>query len=931
MLRPVLDPVLSREILARYTTFAGSVGAPAPMEHLAPAAAAQPARYETYVENLHQVTQAIRKNYLINLQLDLRFLALQLASAVEQESRTESRRMQMLEQQVTVLREESGRLKAALRTAPRRQGGRSRGPDLAARPADVRSVVENARLAAKAPWPLLPQPETPEKQGTAPASGRTPVPAETVFPHPGRMPVSGTAVTEIRTSSAPQGGPLPVPAAKSAPAGVLPPGEPKAAVSPMMPAQRVLPRQEPPTPENNAAQESRRQPLSADSHGRASAPKAAPSAPAPGEKAPSPASAAAASPRVPLGHTEPDERDAWKAPLPDPRPARLQRPEPARRILRTDVTERASTRQDAPAATRPPAPVRADGPRQTPETAHAVSASAARTDSPAPMPKPESRSLPTIRQQPSAAAQDQALSESPEPREGVAIRTAPLVHAAPALSPAAHSASQEEPRHSDRRDGLAAPRQEKESLSVPVQPVRSAAPPVEAASLVHAAPTPTVWEQRPGQKISPRPSAVPAASLPVPGDPSVGFSAGETGRTPLRAPTPASPAGIPAAQRVLPRQQMPPEQTAETRQIRAPEPLPAPASGLREGGGKPPDSLRKTDAPRTPKNEESVRTRTAEARTPDRSIRPEKAAAPETDLPARTASVPAMTAAPLLHRLSPAEEKVAGARESAAGKAPDVRVPAAISFPMPERAPAVSAPAASRGMPRAPSPDGRKAEEGSIVSTTEENNRPAARWDAVPLRTLPDFVRTPMIPRGGMASVLSGNGTVTRPEAGYGLPAGAAAGPALARTMADLTPPAVPMAPLAAASPVIPAGQTPADKAPLMPLPQGGAGTGMPPAIPAGSPAPMELRRTPVPAQGTAPTGSAEWQSDGIRTVHRTRTVHRETIQQPTTDATVRLPGETLSAPVSRTLGPAEVERIADKVYRQIEERLRSEKMRRGM
>lgn len=203
MLRPVLDPVLSREILARYTTFAGSVGAPAPMEHLAPAAAAQPARYETYVENLHQVTQAIRKNYLINLQLDLRFLALQLASAVEQESRTESRRMQMLEQQVTVLREESGRLKAALRTAPRRQGGRSRGPDLAARPADVRSVVENARLAAKAPWPLLPQPETPEKQGTAPASGRTPVPAETVFPHPGRMPVSGTAVTEVRTSSAP--------------------------------------------------------------------------------------------------------------------------------------------------------------------------------------------------------------------------------------------------------------------------------------------------------------------------------------------------------------------------------------------------------------------------------------------------------------------------------------------------------------------------------------------------------------------------------------------------------------------------------------------------------------------------------------------------------------------------------------------------------
>ena len=88
MLRPVLDPVLSREILARYTTFAGSVGAPAPMEHLAPAGQAAPPRYETYVENLYEVTNLLRKNTVLNLQWDLRFVALRLASAIEQAGRT---------------------------------------------------------------------------------------------------------------------------------------------------------------------------------------------------------------------------------------------------------------------------------------------------------------------------------------------------------------------------------------------------------------------------------------------------------------------------------------------------------------------------------------------------------------------------------------------------------------------------------------------------------------------------------------------------------------------------------------------------------------------------------------------------------------------------------------------------------------------------
>ena len=50
-----------------------------------------------------------------------------------------------------------------------------------------------------------------------------------------------------------------------------------------------------------------------------------------------------------------------------------------------------------------------------------------------------------------------------------------------------------------------------------------------------------------------------------------------------------------------------------------------------------------------------------------------------------------------------------------------------------------------------------------------------------------------------------------------------------------------------------------------------------------------------------------------------------------TAATTVRLPGQSLAPAAAGTIGPAEVERIAEKVYRQIEERLRSEKMRRGM
>lgn len=107
------------------------------------------------------------------------------------------------------------------------------------------------------------------------------------------------------------------------------------------------------------------------------------------------------------------------------------------------------------------------------------------------------------------------------------------------------------------------------------------------------------------------------------------------------------------------------------------------------------------------------------------------------------------------------------------------------------------------------------------------------------------------------------------------------------------------------------------------------------PSVPAGSPAPMELRRGAAPAAPSAPMASApgnsSWEPGGIRTVHRARTVRTETKQETPSTVTVRLPGQSTAPAAAGAIGPAEVERIAEKVYRQIEERLRSEKMRRGM
>ena len=82
------DP--GRDILARCAAVSASVGAPAPMVHLLPAEAAEaPARSETYIEQVYHITQTLETNYLVNLQMDLRFLALKLDGALRQLARVE--------------------------------------------------------------------------------------------------------------------------------------------------------------------------------------------------------------------------------------------------------------------------------------------------------------------------------------------------------------------------------------------------------------------------------------------------------------------------------------------------------------------------------------------------------------------------------------------------------------------------------------------------------------------------------------------------------------------------------------------------------------------------------------------------------------------------------------------------------------------------
>ena len=160
MLRPVLEPVLAQDILARYTRFASSVGAPAPLELLAPAAAPAPA--ETHVENLYQITRLVQENVLVNLQMDLHFLARHLTAALERADAAETRRAQMLTRSVLVRRDRDGRMQAVQSVLPPRFGV-----------ADAQRILTSPALPAQRVLPAAQSgPGEPARPGTTPHPDR---------------------------------------------------------------------------------------------------------------------------------------------------------------------------------------------------------------------------------------------------------------------------------------------------------------------------------------------------------------------------------------------------------------------------------------------------------------------------------------------------------------------------------------------------------------------------------------------------------------------------------------------------------------------------------------------------------------------------------------------------------------------------------------
>lgn len=934
MLRPVLDPVLGREILSRYTAFASSVGAPAPMEHLMAEGAVQPARYETYVENLHQVTQAIRKNYVVNLQMDLRFLALQLASAMEQAGRTETRRVQMLERQITILRDEAGRLKAAALPQPATVKKPSSGREISGNvPGNGLAAVQNARRAALAPL----QPMEPEANTFAPPLA----PAERVLAAQ-HLPVEDQ--TEGKTAAS---------------AGVRPParkeqGQTESRLPPPVPAQRVLPDLQATAPagekrrtrETDAGPE---RPVSGRTAGQVPAatlrnpavhfpdkgtvPQQAErvmSAPTSGTYTETRGSAPKApAVRVPLGHMEPDDQDAENAPLPDPRPARLLRPEPSRCVLRRDAPERASTRQENDGSANFGHTLPRSSAAQPEKTAAAVSTQAKAGDAPVARAAvdaagvrpaslvhaaagtreemPEDGSMPRRTVMPGTlpAAQNpdqgkMALRADDGPaavaaRPAPGLTAAPLVHAAiqgekePAhkgtpntdVTAAATSAPQ---NGNGRQTTPAATRTTPISAQEPAPAAIRPAPDLTAASLVHAA---VQGEKDSARRGTPN-TDVTAAAASVPQSGSNGQKVSVASGSPAAAvnrsapvqesaPAPG-PTAVPLVHAAAAQTAADPaRETSESRKAPAPAVMPAPQS----------------------RGQKAASTNSSPAAAVNRSV---PAAGKEPALVKETSSVsihpaPGMTAAPLVHAVGGERNSVSQQLSSEKKMEPGTAKAASPGT-------AVSSAASGRA------PNAARPESGG-----------KSRQEAVSFRQPNAFVRAPMVPAAGNPPVVTNFAAGTAVAVNRTMP-----GAAPTRTVHPA--PAGPSTAFArGASPV---GAPIQESGTVTP----GTATRQP-SVPAGSPAPMELRRGAAPAAPSAPMasapGNASWESGGIRTVHRTRTVRTETKQETPSTVTVRLPGQSLAPAAAGTIGPAEVERIAEKVYRQIEERLRSEKMRRGM
>lgn len=976
MLQPVLDPVLSREILARYTTFASSVGAPAPMEHLASAPGSAPARYETYVENLYEVTNLLRKNTVLNLQWDLRFVALRLADAIQQADRTQTRRLRMLERQVTLLQNEAGRLQAAARQP------QPSGTAASAVPRTNRGLtaVHDARQAALAPLPVMePAPPAPaptarvlaqpgpanrpESTLTTTPAPRRPIPEQAagkspVQPQPGEQPAAGksAAARESAPRTEATARPRPVRPDPAAPASadpahlssrtVLPipatessaAREPKAAVSTTVreparqapaPAARVLAKpmaaetpvssslpaagqqSVPPgrTSAENVANRSRTAgnqvpiaprsgqnpavsvvPTAAPSGRAAAPPTAGPMVrspyPLPGNTATMQQQEAVSSPvsaspmtarqktrpaRMPLGHIEPAEGEAEQAPLSDPRPGRLQRPAPSSRVLRQDPPGRASQRQQIQSAVNPTAAPESAGVAATPD----------------PTVPPAGHTGHAARSAAESSEKSFPRQEQPAPA-AVRPTVQPEIPAAPSVPP---------------EQAAAAPVLRREPKAV--QPVAKVyADPAAARSEEATAASPV---RRPPAEVRQNlPSAAPGIA-PAALAPSVGNSDGKpapaaenpTARTVVSDPTGQSPltarrtppSAVPV-QRVYPVVPGPPATEAGNLPASSasaePRAVPA-AAGMQKGTfpGHPAASAREFS--RTVRGHAASAARTSPARSSAQG-----AAAGNGKAAAAVISPPLSpaTPAPIVYGIGPAAS-------SESRTPPQTAAPAAW-VPKPEPGVAASWQHSAGPLP---------------LSRTADPSRTRLAFAAVPkiAAFVPASYRTALSEEIFLPKKVSpGPGAEGSPR-----PAGSAV----------LTW-AVPDSPAGTAGTSAPQGGAPGPvprktpDAPVSAAPRQ--------APPAGSPAPMELRRVPAP-EVSEPAPPASWGSGDIQTVRRTRTQHRETHQETPSTVTVHLPDQPAARTVPAVFGPAEVERLAEKVYRQIEERLRSEKMRRGM
>lgn len=930
MLRPVLDPVLSREILARYTTFAGSVGAPAPMEHLAPAGQAAPPRYETYVENLYEVTHLLRKNTVLNLQWDLRFVALRLAGAIEQAGRTQTRRVQMLERQVTLLQNEAGRLRAAAHVSqPAKVVG---GQDL--RPPQGLTVIETARQAANAPLPVAePVPPVPTPaprvlaQPVAPVqTGEEPLPAAEQRPGP----VHGQSVgqtpthpqTPEKTTPSHSHSAQSEPATASRASGI-------SHLAPATPARPAVSTASAATPAPTAMQ-----PTAAT----AVAPEkdAVPQAVLPGTPppVPTPADRVLAQPAVPgqsgqlsqptTGHSpgsvrgqgaeRPSARPQTSGNAPSPAPTPAQRPAVS---AASAVTPSDSLRQPTAPMSRPQHP-----------TVGSVEAAQRRTD-------PSATSSVAAPRQPSRSTR--VPLGHIEPAEGEA-EPAPLSDPRPGRlqrpAPVSRVLRQDSPERASQRQQQNDPRGISTSAPVVANTGVATAPRAAVPSAQLAGTTAHSVVQPPAGNFSRQgegtpvqgaihPAAQPSAAGALP------TGQGQTTSTARRDPegvqpvprVHAGPSTVPSAQLTEDRPAYPSRGTAQQKTPSVPSNAAPAASAKRVPSGKP------APVPASPAARTSGSVPIGPSQPTPRHT-PPMAGPASLVYPMGTSAISGEGTIS-----SPAGKPAAGVRID--GKADHVSLTTATSVTVPAVSPSPSPPPAApaplvygTGLVASSQPtppqgtatrsQGRTSPAG--MATGQDAGTLPGTAPTRPFPTLPAFAAVPKIAAFTPASyrtALSGGAA----QRGISLQASGGQTPQHSAHPVVLTG-AAPASPAAAVE------TPPLQEATVTPTPQKTPAPRQ--AVPTGSPAPMELRRTPVPAT-PGPAPAASWESSDIQTVRRTRTTHREVHQEAPSTVTVRLPNQPAAQPVPAALGPAEVERLAEKVYRQIEERLRSEKMRRGM